>query len=144
MEDAIGDDDDSAFSTVDDRRKDLDGLKHSGRKVRGEAEEAASRARVDAALRNRIDELEEEKKQMEQQMNQKVSALENMMSKLMKQLAAQNAIDTGNASNAEGKSDATKDANNEEQSGPGAAGTGEKEGSTSPATCGSGALVGIK
>jgi hypothetical protein len=144
MEDASGDDDDSAFSAVDDRRKDLDGLNHSGRKLRGEAEEAASRVRIDAALCNRIEELEEEKKQMERQMNQKVSALENMMSKLMKQLAAQNAINTGNASNAEGKSDATKDANNEERSGPGAADTGEKEGSTSPATGVSGAPAGVK
>jgi hypothetical protein len=81
---------------------------------------------------------------MERQMNQKVSALENMMSKLMKQLAAQNAIDTGNASNPKGKSDATKDANNEEHSGPGATNTGEKEGSTSPATGVSGAPAGVK
>eukprot|EP00956_Cyclotella_meneghiniana_P032415 scaffold89146_cov64-Cyclotella_meneghiniana.AAC.6 len=88
MEDACGYDDDSAFSTVNERRKDLDGLKQSGRNVRGEAKEAASRASADEALRNRIDELEEEKKQMEQQMNHKVSALESMMNELMKQLAA--------------------------------------------------------
>ena len=144
MEDVSGDDDDSAFSTVNDHRKDLDGLKQSGRNVRGEAEEAATRVRVDAALHNRIDELEEKKKQMEQQMSQKVSALENMMSELMKQLAAQNAINDGSDPKAEGKSDATKDANDEEHSGPGAAVTGEKEGTTSPVTCGSSASAGIK
>jgi hypothetical protein len=67
-----------------------------------------------------------------------------MMSELMKQLAAQNAINTGNASNAEGKSDATKDTNNEDHSGPRAVNTGEKEGFTSPATGVSGASAGIK
>jgi hypothetical protein len=135
MED-VGGDDDSGFSTVDNCRKDLDGLKQSGRNVRGDA--------VDAALSDRIEEVEEEKKQMEQQMTQKVSALENMMSELMQQLAAKNATETGDASNFEGQAEAKRSADEEEHSGPGAADTGEKEGTTSPATGGSGALAGIK
>jgi hypothetical protein len=145
MEDAgDNDDDDSAFSTVDSRRKDLDGLKESGRTVRGEADEAASRARIDAALRDWIEELEEEKLLMQQNMNQKVSTLENMMAVLMKQLAANTAAEAGEGSNVNEQADGKRSADNEEHSGPGAADTGKKEGSTSPETGDSGAPAGIK
>jgi hypothetical protein len=145
MEDAgDNDDDDSAFSTVDSRRKDLDGHKESGRTVRGEADEAASRARIDAALRDWIEELEEEKLLMQQNMNQKVSTLENMMAVLMKQLAANTAAEAGEGSNVNEQADGKRSADNEEHSGPGAADTGKKEGSTSPETGDSGAPAGIK
>jgi DNA polymerase I-like protein with 3'-5' exonuclease and polymerase domains len=77
MEDAGDhDDDNSTFSTVDGRRKDLDGLKKSGRMVWGEADEAATQASIDGALRDCIEELEEEKLLVKQNMNQKVSALQ--------------------------------------------------------------------
>lgn len=145
MEDAGEDDDgDSAFSTVDSRRKDLDGLKESGRSVRGEADEGDSRARIDVALHDRIEELEEEKLLMQQDMKQKVSALENMMAELMKQLAAKTAAETGEASNMNEQADGKRSADNEEHSGLGAADTGEKEGYTSPETGDSGAPAGIK
>jgi hypothetical protein len=49
--DDLGDDEDedSAFFTVDSRCKDLDGLKKSGRNVRGESGDAALLDRVDEA-----------------------------------------------------------------------------------------------
>ena len=82
-EELNGGDDDSAFSTVDGRQKDLDGLKEKGRDIR--------RYEREEALKDRIEELEEEKKLMEEQMNRKVSALEQMfqsqMNELMKKLA---------------------------------------------------------
>jgi hypothetical protein len=56
------DDDDSAFEPVDSSHKDLDGLKESGRSVRGED----SRACVDAALL----ELEEEKLVIQKSMSE--------------------------------------------------------------------------
>jgi len=83
-----GRDDDSAFSTVDGPQQDLDGLKEKGRDIRRDAREEA--------LRDRIEELEEEKKLMEEQMNQKVSALEQMfqsqMNELMKKLAEKSVV----------------------------------------------------
>jgi uncharacterized protein (DUF2345 family) len=67
-----------------------------------------------------------------------------MMAELMKQLAAKTAAETGDAANVDEQADGKRSAVNEEHSGPGAADTGEKEGSTSPATGDSGAPAGIK
>ena len=144
-EDLNGGDDDSAFSTVDGRQQDLDGLKEQGRDIhRGAREEA---------LRDRIEELEEEKKLMEEQMNQKVSALEQMfqsqMNELMTKLAKKGVVNSdegiGNVDqtvevmDTEETMDATA-----EHSRPGDVVAGSKEGNSSSAASGNIASAGVK
>ena len=148
MEDELhGGDADSAFSTVNGRKKDLDGLKEKGRDIRRDEREEA--------LKERIEELEVEKKQMEEQMNRKVSALEQMfqsqMDDLMKKLAEKGVVNSEESrSNVEGDqteefmdAEETMDAT-AEHSRPGDVEAGSKEGNSSSAASGNVASAGVK
>ena len=142
-----GRDDDSAFSTVDGRQQDLDGLKEKGRDIRRDAREEA--------LRDRIEELEEEKNLMEEQMNQKVSALEQMfqsqMNELMKKLAEKSVVNNEEENvNVEGdQTDEFMDAEETmdataKHSRPGDVDTGAQWGNSSSAASGNVASAGVK
>jgi hypothetical protein len=142
-----GGDDDSAFSTVDGRKQDLDGLKEKGRDIRRDAREEA--------LKDRIEELEEEKKQMEEQMNQKVAALEQMfhsqMGELMKKLAEKGMVNSvgDDATLVEEQNDEFMDAEEmmdatARHSRPGDINTGAQEGNSSSAASGNIAPAGVK